>query len=280
MLKLSGFADEISPDLDQQIECCRKNDIRQIELRGVFGTNVLDFTPDQRKQIKSGLAAAGMGVATIGSPIGKVPITEPWEQHFERFKIAVDAAEFFGAPMIRIFSYYPPEGAGKGDVLPYRDEVLQRMLAKVQYLGSRPITLLHENERHIFGEKLEQCVYLMEEVDSQKFRCAFDFANFVQAGEKPLENWPVLKPYTTHIHIKDALFDGGKVVPAGMGDGQLEPILSDAYQSGYRGYLSLEPHLAAHGQFSGFSGPQLFTSAVDALKTLCKKIDVPLASFA
>ena len=89
-----------------------------------------------------------------------------------------------------------------------------------------------------------------------------------------------MKPYTTHIHIKDALFDGGKVVPAGKGDGQLEPILSDAYQSGYRGYLSLEPHLAAHGQFSGFSGPQLFTSAVDALKTMCQKINIPLASFA
>jgi len=68
----------------------------------------------------------------------------------------------------------------------------------------------------------------------------------------------------------------GKVVPAGQGDGQIEPILRDAYASGYRGFLSLEPHLAAHGQFSGFSGPALFKTAVDALREVCRKADVPI----
>ena len=32
--------------------------------------------------------------------------------------------------------------------------------------------------------------------------------------------------------------------------------------------MTLEPHLAAAGQFSGFTGPDLFTKAVDALKAL------------
>jgi dihydroorotate dehydrogenase len=54
-------------------------------------------------------------------------------------------------------------------------------------------------------------------------------------------------------------------------------ILRDAYASGYRGLLSLEPHLAAHGQFSGFSGPQLFQTAVDALKKICREENIPLA---
>jgi sugar phosphate isomerase/epimerase len=107
-------------------------------------------------------------------------------------------------------------------------------------------------------------------------RSAFDFANFVQSKEKPLDCWPLLKNFTTHIHIKDAKMSDGKVVPAGHGDGQLEPILKDAYASGYRGFLSLEPHLAAHGQFSGYSGPELFKTAVDALRTLCKNADIPL----
>ncbi|MBV8781033.1 MAG: sugar phosphate isomerase/epimerase [Phycisphaerae bacterium] len=279
MLKLSGFADEISPDLDQQIAVCRQCDITKIELRGVFGKNVLDFTADDRKKVRDGLRAAGMGVATIGSPIGKVPITDPWEKHFERFKIAVEAAEYFGASMIRVFSYYPPGGAGKGDVLPHRDEVIRRMKAKVDYIEGRPIILVHENERHIYGEKGRECVDLMMSVNSPQFRSAFDFANFVQVGENPLDAWPGLKPFSTHIHIKDATRSDGKVVPAGQGDGQLEPILADAYKGGYRGYLSLEPHLAAHGQFSGFSGPELFITAVDALKALCKKIGIPLASF-
>ncbi len=50
---------------------------------------------------------------SVASPIGKVAIDRPWGEHLERFKIAVDTAEFFGAPFIRVFSYYPAGGEGK-----------------------------------------------------------------------------------------------------------------------------------------------------------------------
>src|SRR5206468_11498119 len=119
---------------------------------------------------------------------------------------------------------------------------------------------------------------LMYTIDSQKFRSAFDFANFVQCGDRPLENWPLLKPYSVHIHIKDAILGSGNVVPAGEGDGQLEPILVDLHRSGYDGFLSLEPHLSAAGQMGGFSGPQLFKVAADALKKLLRKNEIPLAT--
>jgi sugar phosphate isomerase/epimerase len=274
MFRLSAFADEISPELSQQIEHCRANGITHFELRGVSGINVLDFPPALRSEIRSRLADAEMGVISIGSPIGKVRIDEPWPAHFDRFKIAVETAEFFSAPLLRIFSYYPPVG---GNILDHRDEVIDRMRRKVEYLAGRPIRIIHENEAKIFGEKGKQCLDLMQTIDSPKFQTAFDFANFVQAGEQPLNNWPGLKPYSIHIHIKDASLDGGVVVPAGQGDGQLEPILVDLYKSGYDGFLSLEPHLAAHGQFSGFSGPGLFKVAVDALKAILRKNAIPFA---
>jgi sugar phosphate isomerase/epimerase len=117
----------------------------------------------------------------------------------------------------------------------------------------------------------------MKSVDSPKLRCAFDFANFVQCGENPADNWPLLKPYTAHIHIKDARAKDGHVVPAGQGDGQIAPILKDAYASGYRGFVSLEPHLKVAGHSHGETGPELFKVAADALKELCKRIEVPLA---
>jgi sugar phosphate isomerase/epimerase len=275
MMKLAAFADEISPDLDEQIKTCRENSVTHFELRGAYNKNVLDFDAGLRAEIKTKLAANGMGVVSIGSPIGKVKITDPWEPHFQRFKIAVELAEYFAAPFIRIFSYYPPEK--DQDVLKHRDEVLRRMRAKVDYIRNHNVTLLHENEKDIFGEKGAQCLDLMQSINSPKFRSAFDFANFVQAGEKPLDNWPALRPYSVHIHIKDALLADGKVVPAGQGDGQLEPILIDLHKNGYSGFLSLEPHLKAAGQFSGFSGPTLFKVAADALKALCRKNDIPLA---
>ncbi|HEV7299144.1 MAG TPA: sugar phosphate isomerase/epimerase family protein [Tepidisphaeraceae bacterium] len=277
-LRLSGFTDEISPQLDDQISAAKELGLTHVELRGVYGKNVLDFDSALRTEIKTKLTAAGMGVISIGSPIGKVKISDSWDEHFERFKVAVDAAEFFGAPFIRVFSYYPADNESHADLVSrHKDEVVRRFKQKVEYIKERPVVMVHENEGKIYGEKGRECRILMQEVNSPKLRSAFDFANFVQAGEHPINNWPMLKEYTVHIHIKDALLAGGKVVPAGQGDGDIEPILRDAYASGYRGFLSLEPHLAAHGQFSGFSGPALFKTAVEALRTLAAKINVPLA---
>ena len=264
MLRLAAFADEISPDLDTQIEHCRKNGVTHFELRGVAGKNVLDFDASLRGEIQRKLTDAGMGVVSIGSPVGKTKLREPW---FDRFKISVDAAEFFAAPFIRIFSYYEAE----------REEVMRRMRQKIEYLAGRTPVLIHENEKDIYGERGANCLDLMRTINSPKLRFAFDFANFVQAGDNPLDNWPSLKPYTVHIHVKDALAENGQVVAAGQGDGRIAEILKDAYASGYRGFLSLEPHLANAGQFGGFTGPEQFKVAADALKKLCCENGISLA---
>ena len=101
-----------------------------------------------RAEIKTKFAANGIHVGGIGSPIGKVKINEPWEPHFDRFKVAVEMAEFFGALLIRIFSYYPPEK--DQDMTPHRDEVMRRMQAKVDFIKDHPVTLVHENEKGIW----------------------------------------------------------------------------------------------------------------------------------
>ena len=45
--------------------------------------------------------------------------------------------------------------------------------------------------------------------------------------------------------------ENGRVVPAGMGDGNVAVILKKLFDKGYTGFLSLEPHLF---NFSGFAG--------------------------
>jgi len=277
VLKLAAFADEISPELDEQIRVCKANGVTHFDLRGVRGTNVLDFDQPLRNEIKTKLAANGLAVAGIGSPIGKVAIDRPWSEHIDRFKIAVELAEFFNAPFIRLFSYYPAGGEGKGPIDPHREEILDRFRQKVEYLKGRSITLLHENEKGIYGDIGRRCVDLMKSIDSPTLRSAFDFANFVQVGDDPRDNWPGLKPYTAYIHIKDAKRGSGQVVPAGEGDGGMDQILADAYASGYRGFVSLEPHLKVAGHSHGETGPELFKVAADALKALCGRINVPLA---
>jgi sugar phosphate isomerase/epimerase len=270
MVRLSGFADEIGPDLELQIKTLASEGLKFLELRGVWGKNVLDLTADDRNRLKKRLRQAGIGVSSIGSPIGKVRIDEPWADHVARFKIALDAAEFFEAPFIRIFSYYPPEG---GRIEDHRDEVIRRLNEQMQLAKGRRAQLLHENEAAIYGEKTEGCLDIARRVPG--IRLIFDPANFVCAGVRPREAWPVLRDKVVYFHIKDAILGSGQIVPSGEGDGDIAEVLRDAIVGrGYDGFLSLEPHLAAAGQFSGFSGPDLFKKAVRALKTVLDDLGV------
>ena len=268
MIRLSGFADEIAADPAVQIEVLQSEGIRFIELRGAWGKNVLDFSPAERRDLKRRLHDAGIGVSAIGSPIGKVPIDESWPDHVARFKIALDAAKFFEAPYIRVFSYFRPK---VGDIADYHEEVIRRLSEQVALARGRPVRLLNENEGDVYASTTERCLDLLESVPDMDM--IFAPANFIQAGVRPAEAWPRLADRVAYFHIKDAIFGTGQVVPAGEGDGALADILRDAIQRrGYEGYLSLEPHLAAAGQFSGFSGPDLFRQAVRALKRILDEI--------
>jgi len=108
MIRLSAFADEISPDLDEQIAVLSLEHIHFLDLRGVWNTNVLDLTDQQVARIKETLDAHAIGVAAIGSPIGKVPIDSSFDEHLHRFERAIAVAHALQTPHIRIFSFYPP----------------------------------------------------------------------------------------------------------------------------------------------------------------------------
>jgi len=62
-----------------------------------------------------------------------------------------------------------------------------------------------------------------------------------------------------------------------VGTGVIAAIHADAAlrDSGFTGFMSLEPHLAQAGRFGGFSGPQGFRRAAQALKCLLDELAIP-----
>ncbi|MEM8874365.1 MAG: sugar phosphate isomerase/epimerase family protein [Planctomycetota bacterium] len=276
MLSLSGFTDEIDPDLDQQIRVAQQCGLSAIEFRSVDNTNILALSHAQQAEAKQKLDDAGLAVVSIGSPCGKRPIDTAEHELLDQFQKAIDRAVFFEAPLIRVFSFYPVGGERAGPIEPVRDRAIELLAKQAEMLEATDITMVHENEKGIYGDIGRRCLELMEGVDSPKLQSAFDFANFVQCGEKPRENWIGLEPYTIHIHVKDAKMGSGEVVAAGEGDGDIAAILKDAYDTGYRGYVSMEPHLKVAGHSHGESGPDKFIYAVEKLRELCASIDVPL----
>ncbi|MBQ7775663.1 MAG: sugar phosphate isomerase/epimerase [Lachnospiraceae bacterium] len=244
---ISGFADEIAQDLTTQLEGLKKLDMHFMEMRGVDGNNLIFHTPEKVREIKERLDEAGVALSALGSPLGKIGIEDPFEKHFEDFKQAVDIAHRMNAKNIRMFSFYIPEGKNES----YKNQVFERLGKFVDYAKENDVVLLHENEKGIYGEKAKECLELMEAFRGEHFKAIFDFANFVQADQDTLEAYELLKNDIAYIHVKDAIAGSGQVVPAGMGDGNVEAILNDLYANGFAGFLSLEPHLS---DFTGFAG--------------------------
>jgi sugar phosphate isomerase/epimerase len=269
---LSGFADEISPDLDEQLAVLAAESISHLELRSVWSTNVADLDDAQLATIRRKLDEAAVQVSAIGSPIGKIEIGAPIGPELERLRRVADVASVLGTNLVRVFSFFIPHGR---DPALYREQVIDRMGQLAALAAERGLVLAHENEKEIYGDRPERCADIIESVGSPALRATFDAANFVQCGVRPhSEAYELLRPNLVYVQIKDALTDTGEVVPAGQGDGQVRETLAALRDSGFHGYLSLEPHLAAAGRFGGFSGPEGFQVASAALKDLLADLSV------
>ena len=243
---LTGFADEIDQDLTIQLEGLQKLNMHYVEMRGVDGNNLIFHSFDKVREIKARLDAAGIALSALGSPLGKFEIEEPFEKHFEDFKRAVEIAHMMDTKNIRMFSFFIPEGQKER----YKNQVFERLGRFVDYAVENDVILLHENEKDIYGDKAKECRELMDTFAGNHFKAIFDFANFVQVGQDTLEAYELLKDYIAYIHVKDAIAINGNVVPAGMGDGNVAIILKNLFQNGFKGFLSLEPHLS---DFTGFA---------------------------
>ena len=278
MITISAFADEIGPDLDLQMDTCEAQGVKCIDVRGIDGTNVSKMTLEQVAEYRRRLDGRGFTVPCIGSPVGKIRMDEDFDEHMDLLKHCFDVADGFGTRLIRMFSFYPSQGANIADE---RDAVMQRMGAMADSADAADCVLLHENEKAIYGAKPDAIKDLFATIKSPNFKGIFDPANFVEEGIAPYDDgWMQgLAELTDYFHIKDKTPGERACTPAGTGKGQFGEIFADLAERNWSGFATLEPHLAAAGQFAGFTGPDLFTKATDALKALCETAGIAYRTY-
>jgi 3-dehydroshikimate dehydratase len=266
---LSAFGDEIDDDLTKQLDVLAGEGITALELRSAWGINILELSDDQVRQVHELLDRYSFQVSALGSPIGKSPLSAPRAVEQDRLDSAIAATESLGTRLVRIFSYYvPPEELDEA-----RNEVIQRLGLLAERAAQAGVILLLENERGIYGENPTRCHDVLASINSPALRMAFDPANFVQAGVRPMEEaWPLLGNFVAHVHIKDAVFSDGTIRPAGQGDGDIPRLLATLNALDYTGYLTLEPHLSFAGPAGGYSGEAGMRTAIHALKALLASV--------
>lgn len=246
--KISGFSDEIDASLDQQLQTVSALGMRHICLRAADGIGIADYSPATfRASVLPKLEAAHIQVSCLGSPIGKIGISDDaaYERQCQQLETLCEICKAVGCQYIRIFSFWMPHGENPDN---YQQAVLTKLRRFVKIAEQYQITLLHENEKEIYGDTGRRCRALLDGVASNYLKAAFDFANFVQCGEDPTACWELLKKDVLDIHVKDAMCGSGENVLCGTGDGKIEEILTKAFsRDAFSGFLTLEPHLVLFG---------------------------------
>jgi len=250
--KLSGFCDEAGLATADQVRAAHAGGLDQIDLRMTEHGNISELPLEHAHAIRCAFDEAGLTVGMFGSPIGKIDLADPLEIDIAKLKHLATLAEVFDCRGVRVFSYFN-EKAKLGDQA-RAEETIGRLGELKALAGELGISLYLENERHIFADRLPEVVKTLDALwDGKVFKFIFDFDNFNQSGDDCVANWAVLKDRVDAFHLKDSDAECSHV-PMGDGCTCAEEILSDAWATGWRGHLAMEPHLA-HSEAVMATGP-------------------------
>lgn len=290
-INISGFSDEISDNLDEQLAKVKSLGMNYISLRGIDGRNISDYSLEEFTQkVLPRLNNANIKVSSIGSPIGKVFIddNEGFTKQLKQLETICKIANVLDCKYIRIFSFFIKKGE---DYDNYEIQVIDKIKLFADIAEKYNVILLHENEKDIFGDIARRCKTIFDKVGSKYFQGIFDFANFVQCDEDTKVAYELLKENILYYHIKDASYAVSYNVLCGTGDGNIATILKDVIQNGYTGFMTLEPHLAMFGslqsleleeassvvnQDAQITGEQGYEMQYNALKLILKESGVNL----
>ena len=269
---LCAFSDEAGAPLATQIKCLLENGIYRTELRSIDGVNVGDLSEDAARRAARELTDAGISVFSIGSPLGKTSLERPLEEQKKLLAHLLRLAEIFGTKRIRVFSYYAEPAAYKA----VEEEVISRLRALVAAAPGYRLAL--ENDCGLFGATVENCLTIASRVPG--LARVYDPANFILSGEDIRRARETLAGGADYYHIKDAVRETGEIVPAGMGDCEIDTLIREI-----RGDITLtvEPHLHVfdgyalidkkelRNRFTYASQEESFRAAADAVKGLLTK---------
>lgn len=251
----SGFTDEFAPEFDRQVAAAVQFGMDMIELRGADGINVGNMTVQQVTDYAAKLRDAGLGVSAVGSPLGKVKLDSDLDAHMEQVRKICEFANILDTKNIRMFSFYSPEGKSIWDC---KNEVIDGLGRMLDIADSFGVTLCHENEGKIYGERPHQCMELLEAFGG-RMKCVYDMGNYVLQHVDAWEGYQLQRPYIQYFHIKDALAKGA-IVPPGKGEGQVQRILNDFAQDHDQVLFTLEPHLQTFDGLNALVTSKTFTN--------------------
>jgi len=235
--KRGVITDEISQDFETACRLAQKYCLDSVELRSVYETPPEKLNSEQIKKIKELLNKYNLKVIAVSSSIFKCD----WGvEEDEKLKKTIAIAKTFGCKFIRAFSFW------KSDK--YSDKAfafcLNRLANQAEQEG---LTVVLENDPAVNLTNGASLARALNAANCKNAGVVWDAGNNIY--DPFLENpYPVgyesVKPFITHIHLKDAVSAEGKPrgVAFGTGDVDWKGQLTALYKDGYNGHIMMETH--------------------------------------
>ena len=252
-MKLTGFTDEASNDIDTQIALTKALGWKYLSARTIGTANIHDISDEHFDLVEEKLKTAGLKVAEFGSLIGNwsKSIHSDWSITEKEIDRSIKRMKRLDVKYIRIMSYAQEPWGGNQ----HEQERFSRLRNIVKRFSDEGLEALHENCMNWGGFSAEHTLRLLEEIPGLKL--IFDTGNPLfqkdRSKDEPhpwqdsLEFYQKVKHAIAHIHVKDAIMDDTNERPiytfAGEGNGNIAFIMKDLLDSGYDGFIAIEPHM-------------------------------------
>lgn len=255
----TGFADEVSPALDEQIRVTKELGWENIEARKAAVDNfpagmIHDIPAAAFDRVAEKLRAAEIKINCFGSAVanwGK-KIEDPFDITVAEIKRCIPRMQKLGTRLIRIMSY-----AARKEDDQLEQERFRRLREICRMFSDAGLTAVHENCMNYGGMGWQFTMKLVENVPG--LQLVFDTGNPVFSDDraKPApypkqsawEFYEHVREHVIYVHIKDGVFDqaSGKTIYSFPGEGRAEVprIIKDLLARGYDGGISIEPHMGA-----------------------------------
>jgi len=255
----TGFADEVSGNIEMQIKATKELGWHYIEARNIDGQNLTDISDEQFETVIQKLEKANIKINCFGSAVanwGKSPTSEEdFQRSIAELKRAIPRMQRLGTKMLRGMSFsIPAEDSPELEKL-----VTEKLKVLIGLCEEADIIYVHENCMNYFSQSYKHMEKLVTKFDSPNFKFVFDTGNPIfsdnRMGQPPYqkqdtwEAYQILKDKIVYVHIKDAIFLPEENKPRytfpGEGNGQVRRVLKDLLLNGYDGGISIEPHMGS-----------------------------------
>ena len=248
---LTGFADEVSSNIEDQIRVTKELGWNAIEARSIGKSNIHDISDADFENVCKVLLDNRIHINCFGSTIANwsKKISDPFEISLQEVERTISRMQCLNVKLVRIMSYARCPGSEQ-----YAEERFRRLKVICDKFLDAGITPLHENCMNYGGMSWMHTLELIKNIPG--LRLVFDTGNPViskdyskteDRKQDSLEFFKKIHEHVEHIHIKDAFLDKDKecFVFPGEGDAKILDILKELKHMNYKGGISIEPHMAS-----------------------------------